>query len=224
MKMEIEMRRILPFAIVGMFLIIVFGITTGTNYLLSSRASDMVTEDSLRFKKEYEALNDELNDDGTNRFTYMSIREDNKVVYLSYEDLLDFTGSGTGLLYFGRPACPWCRLLIPHMLEFAHENSATIYYYDIEADRDENNEKYINILSIFRGYLPTDTVTQNEDDPDFNPGLKRMVLPQLFFVNNGAITADTLMFRHEFLEVDDSESVKQLLSDMYNSAGCDECD
>ncbi|MCL2519104.1 MAG: hypothetical protein FWF15_11125, partial [Oscillospiraceae bacterium] len=94
----------------------------------------------------------------------------------------------------------------------------------IEQDRDENNEQYQNILTIFRGYLPTDTVTQNEDDPEFNPGLKRVVLPQLFFMDNGAIKSDLFMFRHEYLEHDESEKVKQLLHAMHDTGNCEPCD
>ena len=183
-----------------------------------------ITDDALRFKQEYEALNAELNDDGTLRYTTMYISEANNIVYLTYEDLLDFTSSGTGLLYFGRPACPWCRLLVPHMLEYAKEADVNIYYYDIELDRNENNEKYQNILTIFRGYLPTDTVTQNEADPDFDPGKKRVVLPQLFFLKNGAITSDILMFQHEYLSENDPDKLKQLLIEMHNNSGCDGCE
>ena len=181
------------------------------------------TEGSLRFKQEYEELNDVLNDDGTNRYFYLAIDEDNNIVYLTYEKLLDFTSGGKGLLYFGRPACPWCRLLIPYMLEYAKEADVNIYYYDIERDRDEDNEQYRNILRIFRGYFPTDTVTQNENDRDFNPGLKRVVLPQLFYMHNGAIKFDLLMFRHEYLENGESEKIAQLLHAVYNADNCDAC-
>ena len=189
--------------------------------------------DSLRFKMEYEALNYEQNDDGTNRYAYLSIDEDNNIVYLTYADLLDFIDNGVGLLYFGRPACPWCRLLVPHMLEFAKEADVPIYYYDIEADRAANNHRYRYLLSVFGDYLPTDTVTQNEDDPDFDPELKRVVLPQLFFMRNGEVQANVLMFQHEYLSDDDSEKINQILSDMHNAISsrfggavdddCEEC-
>jgi thiol-disulfide isomerase/thioredoxin len=185
--------------------------------------SDSSSADALRFKQEYEALNDVLNDDRTNKYFYLSISEHNNIVYLTYEQLVDFTSNGTGLLYFGRPACPWCRLLVPHLLEYAKEAGVNIYYYDIEQDRSENNEQYQHILRIFRGYLPTDTVTQSEEEPDFNQGLKRVVLPQLFYLDNGEITFDILMFQHEYLEHDESEKIKQLLHNMHNTENCGEC-
>jgi len=170
---------------------------------------------SLIFKEEYEALNDELNEDGANKYTVLSISENNSVVYLSYEGLIDFINNRTGLLYFGRPACPWCRLLVPHMLSFAKSGNTNIYYYNIERDRDENNDKYKSILSLLGEYLPIDTVTQNEDDADFNPELKRVVLPQLFFIKNGEVEADVNFFQHEYLVNNETEKVMQLLTDKY---------
>ena len=173
--------------------------------------------DSQRFKREYEALNTVLGEDGTNKYFYLSIAEDNNVVYLSFAELLDFIDDGTGLLYFGRPACPWCRLLVPHMLAFARESGTTIYYFDIEADRTANNHRYRYLLSVFEDYLPIDTVTQSKDDPDFDPTLKRVVLPQLFSIRNGNVEADLLMFQHEYLSDDDSEKIEQILRDMHDA-------
>jgi hypothetical protein len=184
----------------------------------------------LRFKEEYEALNNELNEDGTSRYYYLSIYPGNNIVYLTYEDLLDFIDNGTGLLYFGRPACPWCRYLVPHILDYAKASDTAIYYYDIEADRNANNHRYRYLLSVFGEYLPIDTVTQSEDDPDFDPTLKRVVLPQLFIMRHGRIVADLLMFQHEYLQDDDAEKITQILSDMHDALSphfsdgdCDSC-
>ena len=193
----------------GIYFLLITGIITGIYYLNGSVTDITAKEEieeieeitgALRFKTEYEALNGELNEDGTSKYTHLLISEDNNIMYLEYADLMDFVSSGTGLLYFGRPACPWCRLLVPPLLEFADENSAPVYYYDIEQDREENNEKYINILSVFQAYLPTN----------------RVVLPQLFYMQNGSVQADLLMFQHEYLSDNEHEKVKQVLSDMRN--------
>ena len=245
LNMKISPNNFKKVAVAGISLIVIFGVIAGI-YHLNGNSTDitatevmqeigatesesilslqdihesvaLITEDSLRFKTEYEALNRESNEDGTYKYTHLSINEDNNAVYLEYTDLIDFVNYGTGLLYFGRPACPWCRLLVPPMLEFANENGVPVYYYDIEKDREENNAKYINILSIFQAYLPTDTVTQSEDEHDFDPKLKRVVLPQLFFMENGRVQADLLMFQHEYLRDNEPEKVKQLLGDMQNS-------
>ena len=175
------------------------------------------TDDSLRFKEEYEALNTVLDDQGKNRHSFLSIDGANAVVFLTFDELLDFIDHKTGLLYFGRPACPWCRLLVTPLLEYAAQDRVPVYYYDIEQDRDENNEKYKTVLSLLGEYLPTDTVTQKESDPDFDPDLKRVVLPQLFFMENGKVKSEICMYQHEFLSNHESDKVMNLLRFMYDS-------
>ena len=200
------------------------GITVGWNAQTKTVtfSTAKTTSDSLRFKEEYEALNDVKGEDGINQYTSLTIDKDNNIVYLTYDELVDFMENKTGLLYFGRPGCPWCRLLMPYMLDFAKNDNVNIYYYNIEKDRDENNEKYKNIVSILGEHLPTiDTVTQNVSDPDFNPALKRVVLPQLFFIKDGEVKADMFMFQHEFLKDKESEKILQLLKDKYATIDCD---
>jgi thiol-disulfide isomerase/thioredoxin len=199
---------------VGITLLVIAGITAGCGFFGNNKIG---TKDPLRFKQEYEALNDDLKEDGTNEYTFVSVKEKNKIVYLTYDELIDFLGSKTGLLYFGRPGCPWCRLLLPALLQYAQDDNVDIYYYDIEKDRDENNDNYKNILAMLGEYLPTDIVTQDEDDPDFDPGLKRVVLPQLFFIKNGEVKTDLYLYRHEYLVNNESDNVIQLLRDSYAS-------
>jgi len=172
--------------------------------------------DSLRFKEEYEALNDEKNADGSAVYSFLTVPEDNNVVYLSFDELDDFMDNKSGLLYFGRPGCPWCRLLIPYMLDYAKEDSVYVYYYNIEQDRTENNLRYKAILAKLGEYLPVDTVTQSESDADFNPDLKRVVLPHLFFFSHGEVVAEINMYQHEFLRDSKAELVKNILRERYN--------
>jgi len=171
--------------------------------------------DALRFKDEYEALNGVLNDDGTPQYSKISIDEANNIVYLDYAGLIDFIKNGSGLLYFGRPGCPWCRLLAPVMLDFASEDNVKVFYYDIEKDRAENNEQYKSVLALLGEHLPTDTVTQSESDAGFDPNLKRVVLPQLFFIDEGKVVGSLYMYQHEFLRDNETEKTKQMLRDKY---------
>jgi len=167
-------------------------------------------DDGLRFKREYEALNGQYNKDG-DRYREISINRNNNVVYLTYDELVDFAANGTGLLFFGRPGCPFCRALVPTMLDFADEQDINIYYFNIEYDREANNERYQHILALFDEFLPTDTATQNEDDPDFNPNLKRVVLPHLFFLRDGIIKTDLALNNHDYLLNNDVENMRRLL-------------
>jgi len=196
--------------------LIITGVSTACDSLIDRFIRTGATADSLRFKEEYEALNSEKNEDGTNRYTVLSIDNANKIAYLTYDELVDFVNNKTGMLYFGRPGCPWCRLLVPIMLDYAKEDDITIYYYDIEKDRTENTAEYKNILSMLGEYLPTDTVTQKESDPGFDPDLKRVVLPQLFFIKDGTVKSGLMLYEHIYLRDGFTENVKQMLKYSYD--------
>jgi len=183
--------------------------------LLTTKAGPADREGALRFKQEYEALNGVLNDDGAPQYAPLSIDEENNVVYMDYGELVGFLKNGTGLLYFGRPGCPWCRRLVPIMLDFASEENVSVFYYDIEQDRAENNESYKGVLALLGDYLPTDTVTQKEGDAGFDPNLKRVAMPQLFFIRDGKVVGGLFMFEHEFLKDSETGKVMKLLGDKY---------
>jgi methyl-galactoside transport system substrate-binding protein len=174
------------------------------------------TRDPLRFKAEYEALNGQYDEQYGDQYTDVSIDADNNVVYLTFEELLSFIDGKTGLLFFGRPRCPWCRILAPYMLDFAKEDDVYIYYYNIQKDRDENNEKYKRIISVLAKYLPTDVVTQNEKDEDFDPNLKRVTTPHLFFIKNGEVKSYYDLVESEDLRNRDAETVKRTLRYNYS--------
>jgi len=187
---------------------------------VNNRTTDEM--DAMRFKNEYEELNGTTDSYGNLR-TEITISEDNNVVYLTYEELIEFIENGTGLLFFGRPQCPWCRLLVPMMLEFADEDDITIYYFNPDADRTANNERYQNILRLLHNYLPVDTVTQDEDDPNFDPNLKRVTLPHLFFMRDGQVASDLFANNHEYLENNERERMKQLIREKYSAIGNPDC-
>ena len=168
-------------------------------------------EDRIQFKEDYEKVNAELDADGDPLYKHLTIGEANNFVYLTYDEVLDFITNGTGILYLGRPECPWCRVLVPIMQDFAKEEKIYIYYYDIEADRNENNERYHKIIELMGDYLPIDTVTQKETDKNFNPKLKRVVLPQLFFMKGGKVKEDLMAYQHECLEKNQKDEMKALL-------------
>ena len=60
-------------------------------------------EDALRFKLEHEAYNDIIGDDGNLRHINIYIPADNTIVYLEFEQVMDFFESGTGIFMFSRP-------------------------------------------------------------------------------------------------------------------------
>lgn len=150
----------------------------------------VVTNDSVKFKQEYEDLNEKKED---NKFLYLrvNVKSYNPIVYSSYDEVIKLINNGTGIIYFGTSDCNWCRAITPILIDTAMENNVEkIYYLDISNDRDvkkmkndkikttkEGNENYYKLLKVLDKYLP--------DYEQYNE--KRIYLPLIVFVKDGSI-------------------------------------
>lgn len=149
-------------------LIVLVGLTVTLNMFLNNKP----TEDGLRFKEEYEALNN---------YIKVSIDENNPIKYASFEEVETLLTSGTGVIYFGFPSCPWCRNMIPVLLDVAEKNNYnTIHYFNPRDIRSNDNSDYNRLIEILGDYLL-------EED-----GNKKLYVPDVFFVKEGKIAGHHL--------------------------------
>lgn len=153
-------------------------------------------DDALRFQHEYEIMNDQFNWEGSAQYQALDIPSNNPFVYADESDLRALMNGGTGVVYFGFPECPWCRTLIPVLLEAvaASEYDKVIYYYNAINDRneiilDENNnisieqegsELYRDLLEFLDADLP---VYEGLNDPS----CKRLYFPTTLFILRGEV-------------------------------------
>ena len=172
--------------------------------------------DALRFKEEHEAYNGAFRDDGTPHVV-MYVPENNRVVYLSFDALIDMIDSGTGVFFFSRPVCPWCRIVLPIFLEVADYKDMYVFYYDIDYDRSAHNQNYITILERLHDYLPTDDRNQSPEDADFDPEIKRVTVPHFFVVRDGVVVAESMMNRHPLLVDEDWDGIWDYFLDMFRA-------
>jgi len=154
--------------------------------------------DSIKFKKEYE----ELNENGIK----LEIDENNPIEYADYDKLLEIIENGTGIIYLGFPRCPWCRNALPVLFDAAKENEVdTIYYMNILNERDsfvvedeklvyavdeDGNEKkgtegYHKLLKALDEYLTEYTVSF--EGKTYKTGEKRIYAPTVIFVRDGKV-------------------------------------
>ncbi len=132
------------------------------------------SEDALKFKKEYEALNESS--------VPMSVSEKNPIKYVDFSELEKTLTSGTGVIYFGFPGCPWCRNIIPVLFEVAEENNVnTIYYANPREIKNNNMENYEKLKNMLNEYLE-----ENEE------GEKTLYVPDVYFVRDGKIVGHHL--------------------------------
>ena len=161
--------------------------------------------DASKFKKEYEALNDQTNANGKT-IRKVNINEDNPFTYSTVDEILKKVEKGeTFIVYFGFPNCPWCRSVIEKAIEVANkENIKTIYYINI---RNENNEEilrdqyrlgkknkvvldqeagegYKDLLRVFDSVLK-DYTLETQDGEEISVGEKRIYAPNFIYVKNG---------------------------------------
>lgn len=154
------------------------------------------TSDEISFKAEYENLNSQKAEDGTNKYIELSISDNNKMKYSNIDEVMNTIKKGTGVIYFGFPTCPWCRTMISSLTKVASEYTELkeILYFDARDIRDtkridetgnivtdkEGTAEYKELLSLLNEYL--DEYSGLED-----PSIKRLYMPSVVFVRNGKV-------------------------------------
>ncbi|AMC92893.1 hypothetical protein AOC36_02505 [Erysipelothrix larvae] len=135
----------------------------------------------------------------TNGKTYIDVNlpEDHVFKTASSEDILGLLRSGTGVVYFGFPECPWCRASIRVADDAAKAvNLDSIYFVDVldERDTQEKNEAgeivtteegtqfYKDLLDVLRDWAPE---YSGLDDPT----IRRIHTPLVVVVVNGELVA-----------------------------------
>lgn len=158
--------------------------------------------DAARFKKEYELLNGQSNLDGSALYQVLNIPEDNPFVYADPDDLRSLFDNGSGVVYLGFADCPWCRTLLPALLDAAETAGYTesIYYYNALYERDtrvldetgeivveqEGSDTYLWLVETLSDHLgPYEGL--NDDS------IKRIYFPTTVFVRAGEVQSAHLV-------------------------------
>lgn len=161
--------------------------------------------DALKFKQEYESLNEEKNSQGT-PYRVLSIDEENPFVYTTPAEIVKkIENNETFYVYFGSTSCPWCRSVIEKAIEVAKNNNVTtIYYIDIwdenrnEILRDkykindngevelvsEGTSEYYKLLEYFDSLLKEYTLVDSNGET-VSVGEKRIFAPNYIYVEKG---------------------------------------
>ncbi|MBR0138130.1 MAG: hypothetical protein IJM15_06955 [Erysipelotrichaceae bacterium] len=143
--------------------------------------------DALRFKKEYEALNGKKDSEGVS-YLQIEINGNNTVRYCDYEKIVEAIDNGTHLVYLGWPHCPWCRSMLPVLIEAVNEYKGVyIYYfsvYDLRSSYEKDSEssdgqKYKRIADMLK-----EQATSFYDD-----GTAKLTASNVYFIREGELIA-----------------------------------
>lgn len=167
--------------------------------------------EALKFKKEYESLNGVETSNSRVKYREVNIKEDNPMVYITFKEVSEkIKNKESFILYVGFSSCPWCRSVIPYILEEAGKhNIDKIYYINLREDGtrntdlrgyykiDENNkvvydvypdEYYHDILNTLKDFLSSYTLL-DKDNKKIETGENRLYAPSLIVYKNGNAVA-----------------------------------
>ena len=193
------------------------------------------SKDALRFKEEYESLNDNIRESDGAKYNNVSIDKNNPIKYVSVDEAIKLFDSKKAIIYIGANWCPWCRNMLEPMLDVAKKlNIKTIYYLELDDDKSnyeiQNNElkqvnkgskSYYKLLDKLKDYLRDYELTDS-DGKTYSTGEKRIYMPFFITIKNGGIVeakgiSRTLEDRQtKYSEMTD-EQYKNLYNDFYGT-------
>ena len=100
----------------------------------NSKKKDEFKTDVLKFKAEYEKLNNRETNYNDKKYRELKISDNNPFIYKEAKDIIDMIDNKeTFAVYFGFSSCPWCRSIIPSLIDVSNDLYIdTIYYVDIK--------------------------------------------------------------------------------------------
>ena len=182
---------------IKLFLLVVIAVVSSIviyNKYGKNNTNNEYTEDEIRFKEEYEALNDKEDSRGR-KYLEVSIDEDNGIVYASFDELYELLTKGTGVVYFGYPECPWCRTAVPMLIQAASNTGLEeIYYFNAKDIRDvksldedgnivtekEGTDEYYKLLEVLGDHFWAYEGLNDES-------IKRLYFPTVVFILEGEV-------------------------------------
>ena len=179
------------FVIIALVIVLII---TGCSYEEKDKKSD-----ALKFKEEYESINGDKVKGTEYVVRELTIPENNPIVYAEANDIISMMDNNdTFVVYFGFSSCPWCRSILPILLDVAEESDIKkIYYVDVKDIRDkleinddgdvvtikEGSEGYIGLLNRLDNVLEDYTLEHN--GKEVKTGEKRIYAPNIVSIVNG---------------------------------------
>lgn len=174
--------------------------------MLGCSSKEEVVTDSIKFKNEYEELNNEKTSYGDYYYRSLDIDSDNPIIYKSASEVLEMIDNKESFaIYFGFSSCPWCRSIVETLLEVSNElDINNIYYVDVKDIRDvlkldDNNEiitskegtdDYYKLLDKLGNVLDDYTLTDKEGN-EISTNTKRIYAPNIVAIVDGVATKMT---------------------------------
>ena len=152
-----------------------------------SQTGSQITSGTLTFKAEYEALND-------NEHPHMNVPEKLNIHILSFDQTQAMLNSGSGILFFWFPSCPWCRNLLPELFTAMKQSGINqLYYFNPKEIRDQKELVEGQIIVKKESTPEYDRLLNKLDEilPEYkglnNPKIKRLYVPTVLVIKDGKV-------------------------------------
>lgn len=162
--------------------------------------------DAFKFKEEYESLNGTMRKKDGKTIRTITIDKTNPFIYKEASQIVEMIDNKeTFVVYFGFADCPWCRSVLPTLIEVAKDlDLETIYYVDVKEIRDEivldeegksvikkeGDKGYYEILKRLDRVLEEYTLLDDKNN-EISTGEKRIYAPTVVGVVNGKVEKAT---------------------------------
>lgn len=157
-------------------------------------------KDAIKFKEEYELLNGQTNENNKKKYRTISVSEDNPFIYKEADDIVEMIKRHeTFAVYFGFDSCPWCRSVVPSLIEAAKTvEIEKIYYVNIKEIRDviginangeletimKGTDGYYKLVELL-GNILDDYILTDKDGNKRSANEKRIYAPNVVVVIDG---------------------------------------
>ena len=193
--MDLKKRNIL--IVCGVIVILALAIVLGFFVFRDNEKSDAV-----KFKEEYESLNNTVRESDGGTYKSIKIQEDNPIVYVDALEATRLIKEETGILYIGANWCPWCRNIAPVLIDVAKSNGLKkVYYLDLTTYRNvwdvvngelvktqKEKEGYYDLLDVLDPILGDSNYAIIDGENTFETDEKRIYMPTVLAFKKGEIT------------------------------------
>lgn len=116
--------------------------TENTNINKIEPITYTATEDSKRFKEEYEALNNTAIEEGGTKYNTVNISEENPIVYVDLEQLVNvINNEEKSYIFISSPTCAYCRAIVATLFEVTKNlGIEKLYYFDTKLAMNYEDE------------------------------------------------------------------------------------
>lgn len=159
--------------------------------------------DAMRFKREYEALNDTTRESDGAKYNNVTVDKDNPFIYIDAKEALNVIDNKDAIIYVGAPWCPWCRNAVPVLIDVAKKfNIKEVYYLDLDKEKSiwevidgkavkkvNGTDYYYQLLEKLKDNL-RDYELVDKDGKSLSTGEKRIYMPYVIGVKRGRVVAE----------------------------------